>query len=111
MVAVICTVTTLFHSADGFSILVKKVTTAPRVVLDSLSLQHIEPSSDARRWFDNAAASSLVARSSSATNDAIHDKLFIPAIVSMGVVVIICIICCYQLIVRREVEYPMRAGE
>jgi len=82
----------------AFQSLSKKATTIPRVAVDSASL-HAE-------WIDNTTMSSLVIRSSSASNDVIHDKLFLPGIVSIGVVVIICVICCYQLIVTKKTLYP-----
>ena len=88
-------VITLFHEVEGFAVLVKK----DGVVLGS---PPILPNSDAS-WFDDfAAVSTLVTRSS---DDVVHDSVFIPTIATMGVLVIICIICAYNLIVYRDTAH------
>ena len=93
IVTISCTFFTSFHQVEGFPILIKKA----GVVLGSPL--PILPDSDAGRFDDFAAESTLVTRSS---HDVVHDGVFIPTIVTMGVLVIICIICCYSLIVSRD---------
>lgn len=104
IVTITCTSIALFRQADGFPMLAKEA----RVVLDPPPLPNL-PTSYARRFdsSDNAAMSALVARSSSASNDIVHDKVFIPAIATMGALVIICAFCCYKLIVSKETVVPM----
>ena len=91
-------VITLFHQVEGFPVLVKKA----GVELGSPP-PSILPSSDAI-WFDDSAAtmSTLVKHSS---YDALHDSVFIPTIVTMGVLVIICIFCIYALFVYKDTAH------
>lgn len=113
LVTITYTGITLFHQVDGFPVVVK----APATVVPSVGSDSLPPpillSSDTWTFnnFDTAAvdaSSSIVARSS-ASNDVVHDKIFIPTIASIGVLVIICIICCYQLIVSRD-NVHLRGG-
>ena len=113
LVTITYTGITLFHQVDGFPVVVKEpATVVPSVGSDSLP-PPILLSPDA--WMFNPldtaaveASSSIVARSSP-SNDVVHDKIFIPAIASIGVLVIICVICCYQLIVSRD-NVHLRGG-
>ena len=97
LVTIICT---LFHQVEGFPLL---VATISRVVLDLPTPLPILSSHDSS-WFDDAAAA-LAIRSSS---DAVHENIFIPTIVTMGVLVIFCIYCCYQLVVIRDTDVHTR---
>ena len=89
-----CTVITLFHQIEGFPVLVKKagvdLGSPPRAIF---------PNSDAS-WFDDFATVSTLATRSS--DDVVHDSTFIPTIATMGVLVIICILCTYFLIVSKD---------
>ncbi|KAF8804830.1 hypothetical protein BYT27DRAFT_7193830 [Phlegmacium glaucopus] len=99
-----CISIVLFHQVDGFPVIAKEA----RVVLYSPPLP-ILPSSDDARWFDSSdspTVSDLVTRSSS---DVVHDKVFIPTIASIGVLVIICIFCCYKVIRSKQTALPMGA--
>ena len=94
IVAITCTVITLFHKVGGFPVLVKKA----GVVLGSPLRPNLPNSGTS--WFDDSAAvSALVTRSS---DDVVHDSVFIPTIATMGVLVIICIFCSYNLIVNKD---------
>ena len=88
-VAITCTVITLFHQVEG---LVNKEAggSVPMPIL---------PNSDAGWFEDSATMSTLVTRSA---DDVVHDSFFIPTIATMGVLVIICIFCTYNLIVNRD---------
>ena len=99
IVTIACTIITFFRQVDGYS-----VDLAP-------ALPPFPPSPDAT-WFnasENAAMSVLVARSE--TSSAVHDTLFIPAMVTMGVFAILCAVCCCQLIITREAPGSRGAGE
>lgn len=94
IVTTTCAVITLIHQIEGYPLLVKNA----GVVVLGPPLLPSPPKSDASWFDDSAAGSTLVTRSS---DDVVHDGVFIPTIATMGALVLICILCIYNLIRSR----------
>ena len=92
IVTISCTVISLFHEIEGYPVLVKKAGAVLGLPPQPL------PNSDASWFKDSAMVSTLVTRSS---DDVVHDVVFIPTIVTMGVLVIVCIFCSYRLFISK----------